>query len=67
MKIWHVNLNEKNPNPLSSGVFTKLVVSAEAFEECEKKLREYLKANKIDPKDELYIGKIEFVEEVDIP
>jgi len=65
-KVWHVNLNEKNPSPLSASVFTKLVILADSFEECKTKVEKYIKDNGVDPNNELFIGKIEFVEEVDI-
>ena len=66
MKIWHVDLNEKQPSPLSAKVFMSLTVLAETFEQCEGKVRKYIKENNVDPKNELYIGKIEFAEDVDI-
>jgi hypothetical protein len=66
MKVWHVNLNEKEPKILSSGVWAKFVILAETLEECEQKIKKYIKDQKYDPENELYIGKIEFVEEVDI-
>jgi len=64
MKIWHVNINEKEKKVLSSGIFSKLVVLAETFEDCEKKIRNYMKQYEMS--DNLCIGKIEFIEEVDI-
>jgi len=66
-KVWHVNLNEKKPSALSSGIWSKLVVLAESIEECKAKVEKYIKENEVDPENELFIGKIEFVEEIDIP
>jgi len=65
MRIWHVNISEKNPSPLSSGIYESIVVLAESFEECESKVRIYFKELKYNPED-TFIGKIEFIEEVDI-
>jgi len=64
LKVWHCAFREKNPSPLGSGWFGKYVVLAETYEEAEAKLRKYMRENEMELL--VYIGKIEFVEEVDI-
>ena len=61
LKIWHVQIREENPNPLSSGIIEELTILAETFDKALEKARPSLEAW-----DDSFIGKIEYVDEVDV-